>query len=517
VYCSGPGGDASDAETLTVGAQAFPDLVSYVGSTVTTVAGQSGTYGGTTNNIGNASTGAFNDLFIFYNANQSDWNGYVRAARSSAIAAGSSTARSVSYVFATPGTYYYRLCADWDAEATESNEGNNCSGFSTAYVRPAPPTGLTHSCNATGTQVTLSWTAPSSGADNYYVRMTGASTDGYTSTSITYPVTPGQYYDWWVHSNIGAANYDSNRYSDAASAGFTCNGAADLTAGSVSPTSATAGSATTLSATASNIGNATSGSFPLLFQVSETGALRNSSYLAGIAAGGSGSGSASYTFPSAGTYSVRACANYNDSWVAITSESNYGNNCGPWTSINVAAAQVPSLSCSVSSTAISPGQSVSYNANPSGGATGSYAWTAPDGGSYGIGSTANRSFSTPGTYAMTVSGSNTAVSNCPNVIVAANWCMNRPTDLTITATPNRVRSGQSVALAWSATGINGENASCTVSGPGVSWSSAVTGVPECSASGSATPTITTQSTYTLTCAGVSESVTVNVIPNFQEF
>jgi hypothetical protein len=34
--------------------------------------------------------------------------------------------------------------------------------------------------------------------------------------------------------------------------------------------------------------------------------------------------------------------------------------------------------------------------------------------------------------------------------------------------------------------------------------------------GSATPTITTQSTYTITCGGESASVIVNVIPKFDE-
>jgi len=347
--------------------------------------------------------------------------------------------------------------------------------------------------------------------------MTGTSTDGYVGTSITYPVTPGQYYDWWVHSNIGAANYDSNRYSEAAYGGFTCSGAADLTAGSVTPTSATAGTAVSLSATASNIGNAGSGSFPLLFQVSETGALTNSSYLAGIASGGTGSGSASYTFPSAGSYSVRACANYNTAWTAIVTETDYGNNCGPWTTVNVAAAQVPAVSCTVSPSSVPSGGSVTYTANPSGGATGPYTWTAADGGSYGSASSVSRVLTTPGIYAMNVRASNSSVSYCPSVAVEATWCTNATTNLTITATPNRVRAGQAVSVAWSATGVNGQNASCTVTGPGVSWSSPVSAAPVCSVSGSANPTITTQSTYTLTCGSQTKSVTVNVIPNFQEF
>lgn len=292
---------------------------------------------------------------------------------------------------------------------------------------------------------------------------------------------------------------------------------ADLTAGSITPTSATAGVPISLSATATNIGSGTSGSFPLLFQVSETGVLTNSSYIAALTAGASNSGSANHTFPSAGTYQVRACANYNTSWVAITSESNYGNNCGPWTSITVASAGTPSVSCTVSSTNIQPGQSVTYTANPSNGAGAPYTWTSSDNGSFGSGTVVNRTLTTPGVYAMNVDTPTTAVGYCPDVTVAASWCTNASTVLTITATPNRVRAGQSVALTWSADGVNGQNATCSVSGPGVSWSAAVAAAPVCTASGSANPTITTQSTYTLTCAGQSKSVTVNVIPNFQEF
>lgn len=417
---------------------------------------------------------------------------------------------------ATSGSVSVSPAADTTYTVTCTGVAGTASAAKTVTVRPAPPTGLTSSCNAAGTSVTLSWN-PSSGATNYYVRMTGVSTDGYTGTSITYPVTPNQYYDWWVHSNMGPANYDSNHYSDAAYGGFTCSAIADLTASAVSVPTAIAGHAAALNATASNIGNGASGSFPILFQVSETGALVQSGYLAGLPAGNSGSGSGSYVFSSAGTYQVRACANYNTSWTAITTESNYGNNCGPWTSVQVSPDLKPAVSCTVSSSNVLPGGSVTYSAHPVDGASAPYTWTASDGTNVGTGATATRSFAAGGTYAMNVRASNTTVSYCPNVSVVATWCTNSSTDLSITATPNRVRAGQSVALAWNATGVNGQDATCTVTGPGVSWSSAVSAVPVCSASGTANPTITTQSTYTLTCGGSSKSVTVNVIPNFQEF
>lgn len=354
-------------------------------------------------------------------------------------------------------------------------------------------------------------TANSTNAPTYTYSWSG--TDGLSGTSKQ--VTKS-------YSTVGSKQAAvSVQGSDGTTGTATCEAVvsapADLTAGSVTPTSATAGVPISLSATASNIGSATSGSFPLLFQVSETGALTNSSYIAALSSGASNSGSATHTFSSAGTYQVRACANYNTSWIAITSESNYGNNCGPWTTVTVAAPSTPSLSCTATPTSIQPGQSVTYRAIPGNGAGAPYTWTSSDNGSFGSGTVVNRTLTTPGVYAMNVDTPTTAAGYCPDVTVAATWCTNANTVLTITATPNRVRAGQSVALVWSADGVNGQNATCSVSGPGVSWSAAVAAAPVCTAAGSANPTITTQSTYTLTCAGQSKSVTVNVIPNFLEF
>lgn len=503
VYCSGPGGTASAAQTVTVGAQPFPDLTSSIGPTVTAVAGQAATLTGTTNNIGNAATPtAFNDIFLFYAANQSDVISSVRV-RTGTLGTGAAVSRSASYAFAAPGTYYYRLCADWDGETAESNEGNNCSGFGTVNVRPASPTGLTQVCNANGTQVTLSWTAPAGGASNYYVRMTGVSNDGYTGTSITYPVTPGQYYDWWVHANIGAADYDWNHYSDAAYSGVTCAGAADLTAGSVSPSSGTVGTPLTLSAASTNNGTGSSGSFPLLFQVSQNGALIQTGYQGGLAAHTSGTNYASYTFNSPGTYQVRACSNFNTSWTAITPETDYSNNCGPWSNITIAA---PSVACTVSNANPLVGQTVTYTA--SGGS--SYAWTASDGASgFGSGPTASRSFNVAGTYAMQAT-SYGSTGYCPAVSVG---CSGSPS-VSITAAPTRVVQGGTTQLSWSASGIN--ETSCTITGTDGYATTIATNMCVLPSSG-APRTVNTQTKYTITCGATTSSVTVNVIPKIIEF
>jgi hypothetical protein len=416
----------------------------------------------------------------------------------------------------------------------ESNYANNCGGWQTLTVGPAipaTPASLTATCNANGTAATLSWSA-TPGATSYAVRMnypvndTASCTygwvcstppdqlvDGYTSTSISYPTTPGYTYNAWVHA------VNASGGSNPATLTFACSGAADLTAGAVTPTTATAGVARTLSATATNSGNVTSGSFPMLFQVSQTGALVNSSYIAGIAASGTGAASASYTIPSAGTYQVRACANNNTSWVNIVTESNYANNCGAWTDVVVTPAVIPTVSCTVSPASVPVGGSVTYTATPAGGAGSPYVWTAGDGGSYGSASTVTRTFAAAGTYAMNVTAASApATAFCPNVGVAATWCTAATPSLSLTASASRVKVGQTVTLNWSASGINGQNATCTVTGPGVSWSSPVSAAPTCSVpNGSATPIITTQSTYTLTCGSQSTSVLVNVIPNFIPF
>jgi hypothetical protein len=115
---------------------------------------------------------------------------------------------------------------------------------------------------------------------------------------------------------------------------------------------------------------------------------------------------------------------------------------------------------------------------------------------------------------MQVYGTSLETGYCPNVTVASNSCTPGSGTLSISATPARVRSGETVALAWSATGAGG---TCSVTGPGINWSSGALAVPQCSASGSGNPSIVAQSTYVLDCGGQKQSVTVNVIPSFEEF
>lgn len=401
-------------------------------------------------------------------------------------------------------------------------------------VRPAPPTGLAHSCNAAGTQVTLSWN-PTPGANNYYVRLSSggapvAYTDGHVPTSIVHAVNPGQAYDWWVHSNVGAADYDSNRYSDPTYGAFTCNGPApqpDLTAGSISPTTATAGTPVSFTVGMSNSGNAGTGSgFTDLFQRANDSSGSGASDMGtwpspAMPASGNNTASRSYTFASAGTFYVRACADKSSMADSGTiAESNEGNNCGPWTAVTVAAATPPSVSCSVSPSSILTGASATYTAVPANGATAPYSWLDSDGWTdSSAGTNISRSYSTPGTYSMRVRGSNTGYSYCSNNLTVGPSTCTGPASVTITASPDRVKEGDTSTISWTASSVGGASPSCTISGPGVSQVVPAGATPSCQIpNGSATPTITRQSTYTITCTdGATRSVTVNIVPKFVEF
>jgi hypothetical protein len=491
-----------------VGVAPAPDLTPAIGPAVTAVAGTASAFTGTTYNQGNASAGTFRDLMVFYLSDQATWHGYVYTGYSSSLASGASVGRSVSYTFPSPGTYYYRLCTDYEGAVSESNEGNNCSAMASVIVRPAPPRSLTYACNGSGTAVTLSWQPPSHAVDNYYVRLQKQDgsyqgyTDGYAGTSVTYSVSPGTTYGWWVHSNMGAADYDINRYSDPTTGpNVTCAGAPDLTAGPITPTSATAGQSVTLTSRATNTGNATGGSMPMLFQVSQTGALFNSPYSAIPAAGGGVQDMrASYTFPSAGTYQVRACANYNTSWTAIATESNYANNCGAWTNVTVSSPPPP------------PPPTCSLSASPATTVPSTLTWSS-SGATSCTGTGFSTGGATSGSQGVTTSGS--YLLSCPGVggtctDSVALSCTGATAN--ISASPVRIQAGSTSQVSYDANGAD----SCTITGPGAPGTVA-TNACTLNPTSFTTPALTTQTTYTITCGAATDSVTINVVPKFEEF
>ncbi len=146
--------------------------------------------------------------------------------------------------------------------------------------------------------------------------------------------------------------------------------APDLTAGAPSPTVATAGTALTFSTTITNGGTASTGaSFNNLFQVATaaggggTVSAISVNSRATLTAGTNGPvTSSSYTFPSAGTYSVRTCADNNASFIGAITESNEGNNCGAWTDVTVAAANaVPTVTSPTATSITTTGATLGAN------------------------------------------------------------------------------------------------------------------------------------------------------------
>jgi hypothetical protein len=222
--------------------------------------------------------------------------------------------------------------------------------------------------------------------------------------------------------------------------------------------------------------------------------------------------SGSFTPTAAGTFYYRVCPDLDDTWTGSINESNEGNNCSGWGTVTVSnPAPTGVLSCAVSNTNPPPNTSVTYTVTPSNGATGPYTWNDTQGGSYGSGASVNRLIPGAGPYVMFVSGQNVASQPvaCPAV---SGTCPN-PT-ATISASPTRVREGETATITWSASGVD---TSCTITGPGVSQT--IPGGSCVIPNGSATPVVTTQSVYRITCDGgesTAEAI-VNVIPRFTEF
>lgn len=247
-----------------------------------------------------------------------------------------------NYTFASAGTYYIRWCADMDTSGNfgiaESNYTNNCGPWQTMTVtpRPIPQARLiaTPPSITPGGSSTLTWS--SSGTTS--CTGTNFSTGGATSGSL--PVSPARTTTYSVTCTgpNGTSNPANATVTVTTSTG---NGLPDITAVSA-PTQSTATAGVTESFTGTNaiqnIGTGTASNFPNNLEVADASDNLITYISAGnltLAAGASGSVSASYTFVSTGTYNVRWCGNMNAFGQNVITESNYGNNCGPWDTVTV--------------------------------------------------------------------------------------------------------------------------------------------------------------------------------------
>lgn len=388
----------------------------------------------------------------------------------------------------------------------------NAAGSSTATATVSVEPTLTGSCSVspttatTGTNVT--WSATASGGNGTYA-YSWSGTDSLSGSSAS---VSKSYSAAGAKTGSVTLTSGSQTITQSCSNSLTVTSPAtsDLSAGGVSPSSATAGTAVTLSATIANTGTgSTNAGFTDLFQratdSSGTGATDIGTYNNGVlGANASNAASLSYTFSSAGTYYVRACADKSSAGSAGTiAESNEGNNCGPWSVITVANAVQPTPTCSLSASPSTIPSTLTWSSTNA---------TSCTGGGFSTGGAISGSVSTnvAGAYTLSCTGTGGSCSTSTNV---GGGACTAPTG-TITANPTRVKSGDSSTITYSATGITN---SCTVTGPGVNQT-----IPanSCTVPGSSASTgpLTTQSVYILTCDGVERGrAVVNVLPKIIEF
>lgn len=242
---------------VTVTNAAAPDLTAGPTSNVNGSANASVTLQSTIANIGTAPTGAqFTDTF-FIDSDTDTSNGYIAAPTfTSGVPNGfpanySEPNAQVSYTFPSGGTYHYRVCADNNASyqgvITESNEGNNCSNWSTISISSAPFT-----CTVSATSVpvngSVTYTAPGGGALRNFSWTPSDNVGSYGSdNTATRTFTAGGSYGMHVdRPNVGSADCPVVTVANAPCT----NPSATITA---SPNRVQAGGSVTLSYTATGV------------------------------------------------------------------------------------------------------------------------------------------------------------------------------------------------------------------------------------------------------------------------
>jgi hypothetical protein len=493
---------ASNSSGVSPAAYGSVDCPGEAHLTVTADPNVSGTLGQpitVTSTIHNSGTGpttaGFPDLFVTnLNAQATAWNTLGNTWQG-VLANGASIQESYTFpanTFTAPGSYLWDACANrttsWATVVPDSDYQTNCGPGGTITVNPpappipAAPTNPQTTCSADGKSVSFSWTA-SANATNYYPRMYAPSaaqcnsfgwqvwTDGatcypnpdtWTATNVAnFPITPGQNYAWYVAAgNSSGINWGATTGNNS----FTCVGQPDITVAAGTTVSDTVNTPITLSALVSNSpSGGAAGAFPNILQVcTDTGCsvsnVQNASGVSSLAAGASQTVTSSYTPSANGSYVYRMCGNLNTSWQNIITESNYGNNCGGWATLNVAYPAIGGT-CSASPASGYAGQNVTWSAYATGGSgVYTYQW---GGNVSGTSQTESQTYPSAGTYTgqVTVSsgGSNATIMCTPLSGVVIQSC-----NPTFTASPSTVDQGQSSTLTWSVP--SSCSSSCTGSG-----------------------------------------------------
>lgn len=241
------------------------------------------------------------------------------------ITSGSTLTPSFSNM-TSAGTYVFRLTATDNLGATGSDTMQ-------VVVSPSGPR-TTTTCNIAD----FIWCANEGGLCSF------------SGTKDVRYGASGQYYYLMSTNSVSCTNgVFGDPISGTAKSCYVCSPAVttpDLTASASTPTIATVNVAQTFSSTISNTGNASTGaSFSNFFQVATAanggGTVTDltATTMSALVASGSGTASVSRTFTTAGTYSVRACADKSSSAnLGTIAESNENNNCGGWTNVTVSPA-----------------------------------------------------------------------------------------------------------------------------------------------------------------------------------
>jgi hypothetical protein len=212
-----------------------------------------------------------------------------------------------------------------------TSASNGATGAAWTWSCAGSGGGTTASCSEA--KASCGGTTPTWGGGNCSAALAGtASGNNGTATDAVGPYT-------------GSATYACDNGVWTIQGGSTCSSTPtpDVTAGTVSPSTGAVGSPTVLTASITNVGSASTGaSFDNFIQVSNSAGGAGpyvdltSVSMGTLAAGTSNTTSKSYTFPSAGTFSVRACADKTSSaGGGVIAESDETNNCGLWSDIAI--------------------------------------------------------------------------------------------------------------------------------------------------------------------------------------
>jgi len=174
-----------------------------------------------------------------------------------------------------------------------------------------------------------------------------------------------------ANTNYHIRAYATNSAGTAYGSDISCTTTApDLTASVVTPTAATVNIATTFSSTISNIGPDATVSFSNFFQIATApnggGTITDlgATTMTALAAGATNTTTKSYTFTSAGTHSMRACADKTSSaGGGVITELDENNNCGNWTNVVVSSPTMSGTLTASNCTIVAGANSCTANIN----------------------------------------------------------------------------------------------------------------------------------------------------------